>query len=298
MKYKYLVSGITIQSDIYYSELVETDNEYEVTLSYGKVPKHLIKNNVDFPFIEANENQYLLRLENIGRLLIENGTTITIEKDANGNSHDIEKYVMTNILGALSYQRDWIPMHGGVFVHNRKGILITGASGNGKSTILTALMSKGYKILSDDISNLKIIDNKIFAFPCFPYLLIWDKTAKKFNLETIDKKRIRKDMEKYIYPMDKNIFHDTPIELSKIYFLLNEEIKEDVISIQGRNKIETLKKNTYKPWMIDIFKKQKNTFIQLSHIANNISLEIIYNNHKLGFTKSFQQFIDKLEKDA
>lgn len=297
MKYTYLIGGITISSDIYYSELIQTNKHPDVELKYDEIPANLEENNVDFPFIEANENQYLLKLKDIGSYLVENGNKITIQKDVKGSAHDLEKYVLTNIFGALSYQRNVIPFHGGVFIHNGKGILISGISGNGKSTLLTALHLKGYQLISDDITNLEIINDKIMAHPCFPRILLWKETADKLKIDLANVPKLRSDMEKYLYPINNESFTQ-PIELEKIIILQNAEVIEKTIEVKGLGKIESLKRNTFKPWMVNAFGKQKIHFLQLSKIANLIQLEVFQNNHKEGIQKSVDSFIEKLNCDA
>jgi hypothetical protein len=298
MKYTYLIAGICLTSDIFYPELRQSNCSPEVFLSYGNIPDHLQDNLVDFPFIEANTNQYLLKLKGIGKILLENGTSITLEKEKKTNNLDLERYVLTNILGILSYQRNWIPMHGGVFEKNGKGILITGLSGNGKSTLLAALSQKGYKIVSDDISNVQIIDNKAFAQPCFPNLLLWKKTAELLKIETKTENKLRSDAEKYIIPLTEDQFYNKPIELTHIYVLQNKNVTEEKIELKGFGKIESLRKNTYRPWFVKTINKQKEHFIQLGQLANNINLEIFSNDHKIGIEKSVTNFIQKIDQDV
>lgn len=297
MKYNYLIGGITITSDIFYPELLLSEHTPQVELSYGEVPDHLKEKNVDFPFIEANKNQYLLKLNEIGSYLVENGNKITIQKHEKATPHDLEKYVLTNIFGALSYQRNSIPMHGGVFIHEGKGILISGLSGNGKSSILTALYQKGYKLISDDITNLEVIENKVIAHPCFPRILLWKDTAEKLNIDLSSEKKLRSDMEKYLFPIDEKPLKNT-IELKKIIVLTNSEIKEQNIEVKGLGKIESLRKNTFKPWMVKSFEKQKEHFLQLSKIANLVDLEVFQNDHKVGIEKSVNLFIEKLDSNV
>lgn len=297
MKYTYLIGGITIESDIFFPELIQTDKKADVQLMYGEVPEHLERNNVDFPFIEANENQYLLKLEKIGRLLVEDGTTITFQKDEKAHAHDLEKYFFSNAFGALSYQRNCIPIHGGVFIHKGKGILVSGISGNGKSTLLASLYLKGYELLSDDISNLEIKNGKLFAQPSFPSVLLWKDTADQLNIDLNSVPKLRSDMEKYILPINEQ-FVATPIELKKIIILQNTEISEQKIELKGLGKIDSLRRNAFKPWMINAFGKQKNHFIELSKIANLVQLEVFQNDKKEGIEKSINLFIEKLNVNA
>jgi hypothetical protein len=298
MKYTYLLAGISLSSDIFFPELTHSNNTPEVLLSYGDVPEHLTENKVDFTFIEENNKQYLLKQKGFGKILLENGNTIILEKEKKANHIDLERYVLTNILGILSYQRNYIPMHGGVFEYNGKGILITGLSGNGKSTFLAALYKKGYKIISDDISNVQIIDKKAFVQPCFPNLLLWKKTADILNIKTCEENKLRSDAEKYIIPIHKNQYHDKTLELSHIYVLLNKNITEDKVELKGLGKIETLRKNTYRPWYVKTINKQKEHFMQLGELANSVNLKIFSNDHKIGIEQSVSYFIEKINQDV
>lgn len=294
MKYTYLVGGITISSDIFYPELVTTSQQPQVELCYGAVPEHLEVNTVDFPFIEANENQYLLKLENVGAYLVENGKKITIELAPGGNKSDLEKYVLTNVFGALSYQRNCIPMHGGVFVKDGKGTLITGISGLGKSTLMAALLKQGYHIISDDISNIELIDGQLIAHPFCPYLLLWKDTIKNLELGIQNGHKFREDMVKYFFPIPPQQYLHEKIELKNIIVLTGND-KESDQQIKGLKKIEALKTNTFKPWMINTFNKQKELFKELMFIADKVSIENFYNDRNKAFSETLDLFLRKFE---
>jgi hypothetical protein len=188
-------------------------------------------------------------------------------------------------------------MHGGVFVHKGKGILISGVSGNGKSTLLAALYTKGYQLLSDDISNLEIIDGKLMAHPSFPAILIWKDTAEELKIDLSAVPKLRNDMEKYILPIH-NQFVSAPVEIEKIIILQNTEVVEQTIELKGIGKIDSLRRNTFKPWMVQAFGTHKSHFLALSKIANLVQLEVFQNNQKGGIEKSVNLFIEKLAKDA
>lgn len=297
MKYSYIVGGITLSTDIFYPELISSSNNPEVFLAYGNVPDFLTENTVSFPFIEANEKQFLLKLENVGRFLVENGTNITIELDANGNKSDLEKFVLTSVFGALSYQRNIIPIHGGVFVKNDEGILVTGISGQGKSTLIATLLKEGYQILSDDISNIKLIDNKVYVFPFCPYLLLWKETLQKLNFDIEKAHKFRLDLEKYFFPIPENQFKNEKIELKKI-IVITENEKESLKEINEVDKFEIIQNNIYLPWMINTLKKQEHFLNELKLINNNVSIDYFFNNRNKDFEHNVASFHSKIESYA
>jgi hypothetical protein len=296
MKYQYNLSGIILSTDIYIEELIQTNGEQvaDVFVSYGNVPDNLDESNVDFPFIQANERQYLLILENFGKYLVEDGNKITIESFGKASPKEVEMYLLTNLLGALSYQNNLLPMHGGVVDFNGEGILITGTSGSGKSTMLAGLMKAGYRVVTDDISIVRNEKNKFVVFPSFPYMFLWGSTLKKLNLDHSNLSKLRNDMEKYILPNDFGGV-TTPIEIKKTIILVNKEIKESEYTLKGIGKIESLRRNCFKPWMINSFNKQKGIFHQLSSFSNNTRLEVFRNDQKAGINKSLELFINTLK---
>jgi len=296
MKNTYLLGGISITTDISYPELIETQNPPEVELSYADIPEHLEDNTVDFPFIEANSKQFLIKIPRIGRYLVENGNRIYIKAEYGASNHDVEKQVLTSIFGAISSQRNLLCMHGGAFIANGKAILLTGQSGAGKSTMLAGLLKKGYKIASDDISNIRIVNGKAFLLPSFPCLLLWDDTLKALGFNQPAAKRLRGDMEKYIFPLGSS-FHTQPVELKKIY-VIAEHNSQELLEIKGLKKVETLMANTFKPWMINTFQKQQFYFSQFMSVCNNIEMRFFNMNKKQGIESQHDTLLNKVLEDA
>jgi hypothetical protein len=295
MRYIYKVCGIVFESDIYYPQLFQSDEKPEVKIAYGEVPEHLDEKNIEFHFIEANPKQYLIKLEKIGKYLIENGSTITIQKYDQGSSEDLERFVLTNILGAISYMRNFIPMHGGVVIKDNQTFLISGASGKGKSTLLASLLNKGYTLVSDDISNVKVEDGIPYVYPGFQYLLLWKDTMKLCGIENKNYDKLLSENEKYFYPIPENQFKNERVKLDNMIILFEKEEDED-IQITGLKKIETLKINTFKPWMIQAFDKNKFLFGELIKMGNHISLFKFDCNHKKPIDKSITRLIKLMEE--
>jgi hypothetical protein len=272
MKYNYLLAGITIATDIEISELVTSPHMPEVELRYGNVPEHLDINQVDFPFVEANKRQYLLRLPNMGRYFIEDGNCITIEQEPGAETSAVIKYLLTAILAPLSYMRGFMPFHGGALLVNGKAVLVSGISSIGKSALLASLYTLGYTVLADDISNVKIVDGKVFLYPCFPRIMIWGDIVEKLKLDEGSLYKMRSDLERYLFPIDGSKFVK-PVEVCALY-ILTAAIEDNIIDITGRLKVDELRGSLFQPWMAEVFGEQNASFKTALLLASLIKVNL------------------------
>ena len=55
--------------------------------------------------------------------------------------------------------------HASTISKNNKSIMLTGDSGNGKSTLISILMANGYNIIADDFTPILRSDLKTYCFP-------------------------------------------------------------------------------------------------------------------------------------
>jgi hypothetical protein len=299
MKYRYLISGITIASDIYFPEMLQTAEEAEVTLQYGGVPEHLETNLVDFPVVEANASQYLLKIPGIGRYLVEDGSKITMQAEDGAALKDVNNYVLTSVLGALSYMKGFVPLHGGAFIFNGKAVLILGLSGMGKSSLLAALHQNGYTILADDISNVKVIDGKAMLYPGFPRIMLWQDTIRKLALDGGPCDKVRGDMEKYFLPLSPAFFNQ-PVEIDAIY-LLREDVEENSpLAVKGMVKVNQLRANLFQPWMADLnlMDTRSACFGQILLLSSPTAMYYFGNNRVLSLNELCNTFIATVIKNA
>lgn len=297
MKYKYLIGGITIATDIEYADLIPSIAPVDVKLQYGEVPEHLQENKVDFAVVEANEKQYLLKIPNVGRYLVENGNTITIQAEEGAVENDVKNYPLTAVFGALSYQRDLLPLHGGVFIHNGKGILISGISGSGKSTLLAALHQKGFQIISDDISNIRVVDGKAIVYPSFPRIMAWKDALTKLELEYDENFSLRADMEKY-FISTADTFSSEPVVLTDVIILSNLQSLDYSLILKGFDKITVLKNNLFHPWIPIAFNKQAFCYQQILFLSSLVKVKNFYNDKILGTTHLMESFLENLNQNA
>ena len=290
MKYNYIVGGITISTDIYYSELITSTTPADVILIYGNVPDSLdnaIKINST---VQLNKTQLLINISNIGKYLIENGNMITIQLNPNGLSGDLEKYLLVMPFACLCHQRGALPMLGGVICVNGKGVLITGQSYVGKSTLMALVNEKGYKIISDDITILQIIDNKVMAMPFIPRIKHRLNTIKILNLDINEGIKTRSDIDKYHFDLDEKDFIK-PIELTKIIELRNIPSIDSIEPIRASKKIALLYRNDFYPEIAKHIWDKQNYVQIVTAVANKITATNYYSDKTKSLPIKTEEFI-------
>lgn len=266
---KYLIGGLVIATEIKFPELIETKEDADYTVSYGAIPSVKGKLIFDRVFMQIyDSDEVVFKIPELATYYIKGTSEVIMELDSNGNAADAEKYVITLVFGIISYKKGMYPLHGGGIVHNGKAILFTGQSGAGKSTTMAGLQTRGYTAVGDDIANLYVENGKVYVHPCFPRFKLWDQSMEILDKYNSGEYRLRQDMNKYLVPMDK--FSTAPVEVDRIYLLKEEKENNDLLfeEKKGVIKINKLKRNSYKPFLVEPFGLVKNHFQLLNQIAN------------------------------
>jgi|GEM_PF-2297812 len=297
MRYHYLISGITIATDIHFPELEKSPHLPEVELSYADVPRHLEYSAVNFPLVEANENEYLLTIPLIARYFVKNGNKITIQPQKEAAPEEVTKYVLTAIIGALSYMKGFIPIHGGAFVKDDKAIIISGPSAAGKSSLLAALNQQGYTIIADDLCNVKLLDGKAMLYPGFQRLMIWKDTLLKLNINENTAVKLRSDMEKYLIPLI-NPSSTQPIEVSEMVILAQEIQEDNALLLKGKDRVTAMRANLYHPWMANTLRNGNTCYQQLMAIAPQLKMRLFKNNRSIELKTLAHSLIHTITSNA
>jgi hypothetical protein len=124
-----------------------------------------------------------LNVDGTARFLVLDGKKIIIQKENNAEDRDVRLLLFGSAMGALLYQRGWLPLHGCAVKAGDSAYIITGVSGAGKSALTAALLKRGYSVLSDDISPITAGDEgEPMVYPGLPFLMLWADVLEKMKL--------------------------------------------------------------------------------------------------------------------
>ena len=94
-------------------------------------------------------------------------------------------FLLGTSFGALLMQRGILPLHGSAMVVNGRGVVFTGMSGAGKSSLLAAFRKKGYPFLTDDVVAVTVdTAGTAWIHPSYPQQKLWRDSTKAVGVDT------------------------------------------------------------------------------------------------------------------
>jgi hypothetical protein len=297
-KYRYEIYGLVIESDFMHEELVPSDKPTQVTIINGKVPiefDHLLYSNDHF---KASKNEFLFRLEGVAKYYISNGNKIIVEPYEGADLTSVKLYILGTSLGVIQFQRGVFPIHGSAAVIDQKGVIITGVTGAGKSTLSMALRQKGYSFLTDDVAAVHFkSDGTPWVAAGFPQQKLKSDSAQYTGVDVSSLRKVNVDLEKYYVPVDKGFIY-TPKQLMAVCEIIPSHCED--ISIQkvyGTQKLTTLMNHTYRAQLIPFFKMEIERFKYCSNIAQQIQVfQMIRPINKFTLEEQIEYLVKELGK--
>ena len=219
----------------------------DVVIDYGITPENLADPRIKGVRFQAAPGEFILRVDNVARFYVQDGSRITIMPEEDAAEDDILIFLMGSAFGALLHQRNILVLHGSAIAVNGQSVAFCGPSGIGKSTIAAGFHQLGYPFLADDLCAIAICDERPAVIPGFPRLKLWADTLKKLDTCSDQLKSVRwgTNLEKYFLPVDSGL--QTPVPLQAVFIL--ESSNKDALTftpLSGNEKIDPLIENTYR----------------------------------------------------
>ncbi|MFO7658950.1 MAG: hypothetical protein R6W78_17965 [Bacteroidales bacterium] len=243
--YRYKAFNLNVFSQLPVAGLAEHACEQpDIIIRKGVIPEELTHPLNKGVLFQASADEFLLKVDGLAKFYVQKGETITVEISDKDSGDDISAFILGTVFGALLHQRRLLPLHGSAVLYKDKGIVFSGSSGAGKSTIAAAFIEKGAKLLADDISLIGFNDNKAQVIPAFPGMKIWEDSLKALGKKPDEYNPIRKNLKKYLYPVPK--FHTKEAALSHIFIMSAHNLDTfEITNLRGIEKFNALKNNTY-----------------------------------------------------
>ncbi len=283
MKYYYRLFNHIVESDLVMPEAipVEKSNRVDIRIKVDQPPQWV------WDFIERGRSDYISEdimwfyLKDTLIYYVEKGNLIKICILKQGISEAIIRAYLTGsaITLALS-QRGYYPIHGSVVVHNDKSIILSGASGSGKSTISLELYEKGYPFLSDDIAFIDASKTELITLPGFPQQKVCRDFVDYYHIED-ELVYIDENRDKFGRILKTN-YIDYPVRVDCLIELIADDGDDVTIhETTGANKFQQLISNTYRGEIYQRLEKTQQRMAMIYRIANQIPMYKLYHPKKL-----------------
>lgn len=254
-KFYYKVYGLIIESEIILSELVEINKEknsdiemkVNVYIRQGEMPEIIKKSIQNGKHRYFNKNECWFIIKDVGIYRMINGNEIFIECISD-DIKEIKAFLLGSAFGCIFIQRNLVAIHGSTILINDKGIIITGNTGTGKSTLTSAFTFNGYKFLADDVSVTYMDENnKIKVNPAYPQQKLCMDAAIRLGLDINNLQFIDEERDKFAIPSGES-FINAPKQLDNIYeiFINQDNNKVIIEEILGIKKVERIMCNIYR----------------------------------------------------
>lgn len=278
--YKYREFGFNIESDI---ELPSTptanfEDEADISIIKGDFSEELLRSldkikEEDGLLYSIEEGKIIALHKQYGVFICSEGSKLEYYLIPGCSIERFLIFINCYGLGYLMIQRKEIAIHGSAATWNGKGIIVTGVSGAGKSSITEELLRRGCGFLSDDLVRITNEDGINKICPANPCRKLCRDTAEKYgydvNLMThvIDEER-----DKYYINEDENYVNDNTKAYVCINLLVGDVEKPEIEEIQGGEKVKLILNNLFRADVYHYYGNEPMLFLAISKLASNIKM--------------------------
>ncbi len=290
----YQAFGLTIESEFILEEFLPGSGGLpDLTITAGKIPKEIKNPVINTESVKISKNRFWMVVKGIGGFYVEKGRKIVVEPYEGSSFEEVKLYLFGSCIGAALFQKRILPLHGSCINVKGKGILLTGDSGAGKSTVSAVICKQGYTMLSDDVSVVITEEGKEpIVSPSFPYQKLWGDAIERVDIRNERKalNRISENIYKYAIQNDTH-FEEEPVTLAVVIEIipsLNEGL--EITEITGGEKLDVILKNTYRKIMAEAMDLKEWHFRECIKIAEHVQ---VFRIHRAKY-RHLEQEIAKL----
>ncbi|UVI31514.1 HPr kinase/phosphorylase [Paenibacillus spongiae] len=249
----YKAFGYHIQSDIPLPELQLSGNDgtgvdivirtTDLTDEWSRLvsPQKLV----------VTENRVMFEVADTAIFSIHGGKTIDVTPKEGASGDRIRLFILGSCMGSLLLQRRILPLHGSAVAIDGKAYAIIGSSGNGKSTLASALLQRGFQLLSDDVIAVTLGDDHVpYVIPAYPQQKLWQESMHAFGMETSEYRPLYDRETKYAIPV-RSQFAQEALPLAGIFELVKTESGQARLrGIERLERLQLLYRHTYRNFLL------------------------------------------------
>ena len=246
-----------------------------IRIETGPVPSTLDGETHNGVLWHAAPGQFLLRVPEVAVFHVQGGHTITIEREPKTDDITVQRFTRMSPLAALFYQRGTLAFHAAAAANSNGAILLAGDSGTGKSTLLTALLSRGWTMLADELAVVNLDESGTPRIPpAFPQVRLRQSAAEKLRLSPTGWGH---DESNWRVVSAIHQFSLTSQPLHAIYWLTVHNVERiEQHELEGMERYRAVGMLTYNSHIADALLDRAEYLRQASAIAQTVPIRRLY----------------------
>jgi len=292
--YTYTLYGFVLRSEFPCPELAVSKGKPDVVLRYGKVSE-VPADPLEEDHPTEDLSPFVLHVPGVAKYLVRDGCEVIVEPSVDSLESDIRLWLFGSTFSALLNQRGMLALHASGIETKAGAILFAGPSGIGKSTLVTAFIQRGYRMLTDDVSGIATDESATpVVMPGIPRVKLWEDAMDRLGIETGSYRRLRPGVTKYDLPMRRDIAR-WPLPLCRVYVI---RVRDDEASeIERLTKLagfETMLEHTHRKHFLNTVRGRDTQFRVAAAILRSVEVCNIWRS-PLGIR--LDELVDRLEGD-
>lgn len=216
----------------------------DIVIESGTTPERLQNVRNQSRFYQANDEEFLLRINGIATYYVTRGTNVIVQQINNADEGEVSAYLAGMVMGVIFHQRGLIPLHASSIVYNGKCLVFAGNTGAGKSTLAALFIKSGANLVADDITLIGLKNSVPVAYPAYPYIKAWRGNLDQMGFDITKLYKVPMEKEKYYLPVIGFETKETLIDY--VFFIESDNVEStDAKRLMGIQKFIKFKKSIY-----------------------------------------------------
>jgi hypothetical protein len=154
----------------------------------------------------------------VGAYLVSAGSEIVVAPSPGVPVHTLSHFLTGPVLATALVQRGFLILHASAVDVAGHAVLFAGHSGSGKSTMAGAMLTRGHRLVADDISAIDLSGDVPHVLPGFPHQKLWPDSAEILGLRA-DELPLLVDGETKRGRLLEEPPPESPLPLRRLYLL-------------------------------------------------------------------------------
>lgn len=219
---------------------------------------------------EAAPGVCLMRINGVARYLVSGGRDILVEPAPAADEREVSLYLFNRVFASLLQQRGVLTLRASVIETGSGAVMFVGRRGTGKSSLLAALLQRGYVMLADGVAGVTPgPDDRFVVRPSCPDVRLCADTMDEMDWWQRSKGNVRRDRKKHLVRADR--FRATPLAVRAVYVLTSHERNAiEIDTIGPADAFRQLCKHTHSKKLLRGLGQRPTRFRILTALVNTV----------------------------